>query len=104
MHLARYQEMRRRCLAGMAEYVAEAQRKGEIQSHESADFIALHLFFTLQASLRRMLASCPRPEWRDGHREYERLLRLQMEGLAPKQAEETVAGGATKNARGRRTV
>ena len=102
LHLARYQAIRARFLEGMAQYVAQAQDNGEIQTDESADFIALHLFFTVQASLRRMLASCPRPEWRDGHREYERLLRLQVNGLGPKQAEEVASVGAAKGVRSRR--
>ena len=81
LHLERYLAIRRRFLEGMAAMVAQAQESGEISPDESPDFIALYLFFTVQASLRRMLASCARPEWREGHRVYERLLRLQIDGL-----------------------
>ena len=44
-------------------------------------FIAQYLFVGLQACLRRWLAASERPEWREGHKKYERFLRLQMNGL-----------------------
>ena len=83
LHLERYLSIRDRLLRGIEELVAEAQAAGEIQATESADFIALHLFVALAASLRRWLAASERPQWRLGQQEFERFLKLQMDGLVP---------------------
>ena len=82
LHLHRYLKVRARLIDGIDELIVQAQQTGEVHSPESSEVIARYIFFTFAASLRWWLASSSRPEWRAGHREYERLLTLQMEGLA----------------------
>ena len=80
-HREKYLIVRGRLFTGLEQLILDAQQSGELQSSEPPELISIHLFFTFAASLRRWLASSPRPEWREGMREYERLLKLQMEGL-----------------------
>ena len=80
-HRERYLSIRARLFTALEQLIAEAQQSGELQATESPQLVSLHIFFTFAASLRRWLASSSRPEWREGHKEYERLLKLQMHGL-----------------------
>ncbi len=82
MHLDRYLTQRERLVAGLAELVEQAQQTGEIKSTETPELISRCLFFLLAASLRWWLASSPKPEWRVGVNEFERMLALQMSGLS----------------------
>ncbi len=81
MHLERYQGIRGRLLCGLEEMVRAAQRSGEVGSAEGAEVIAQHIFFSFSGALRWWLASAEHPDWRTGQRDFERILRLQMEGL-----------------------
>ncbi len=90
LHFDRYTILRARLVDGIEELVIQAQKAGELEPNESSALIARHIFFTYAAALRWWLASSERPEWRDGHREYERLLNLQMKGLIA--ARRSVAG------------
>ena len=82
LHLDRYLKHRARLVDGIEELVIAAQQTGEIRATEDSDVIARHIFFALAASLRWWLASPNQPEWRSGHRDFERLLNLQMDGLS----------------------
>jgi hypothetical protein len=81
--LERNLTIRDRFVQGLGRVVREAQETGEVRLDESPDVIALHIFFTYAAALRRWLTASFRPDWRQGHREFERFLRLQIEGLNP---------------------
>jgi AcrR family transcriptional regulator len=83
LHLERNLTIRDRFVQGLGRVVREAQETGEVRLDESPDVIALHIFFTYAAALRRWLTASFRPDWRQGHREFERFLRLQIEGLNP---------------------
>ncbi len=80
-HLDRYLSMRNRLITGYETLIAEAQRSGELKCTESPEFVARFLFSVFAASIRWWLASSPRPDWRGGMRDFDRLLQLQMEGL-----------------------
>ncbi len=80
-HLDRYVRQRDRLVEGFARLVTEAQQTGEIRSQESPEFVARYLFFLVGASLRWWLASSPRPEWRAGMRDFDRVIELQLYGL-----------------------
>ena len=86
MHLERYQAIRDRLIHGIESLVTEAQKSGEIWSPESPELIARHIFFSLSGALRWWLASSAQPEWRAGQREFQRILKLQMDGLGSKPA------------------
>ncbi len=81
VHFDRYLSMRNRLLTGFETVIAEAQQSGELKCTESPEFVARCLFSVFAASIRWWLASSPRPEWRTGMRDFDRLLQLQMEGL-----------------------
>ena len=81
MHLDRYLMLRDKLLNGYSELVTQAQLTGEIQSKESPETISRYIFFVFAASMRWWLASTPRPEWRDGMRDFDRMLHLVTEGL-----------------------
>ncbi len=83
IHLARYLTTRARLVDTIEAMVARAQESGEIESTESAELIARNIFYIYSASLRSWLAACDRPDWRDGHREFERMLNLLVNGLRP---------------------
>ena len=101
MHLERNLSIRARLLKGVERVVFEAQQTGEIQAVEHPQIIAHHIFFAHAASLRLWLASSAHPEWRSGHRQYERFLRLQMDGLShpPKSADASLLAGKTTRAK-----
>ncbi len=82
LHLAYNLEIRARLIDGFEKLVREAQRSGELRRVESSKVVALQIFFVHAASLRYWLASCPLPQWRKGHRDYERFLRLQLRGIS----------------------
>ena len=82
LHLERNLEIRARLIHGIEALVAEAQQAGLIIASESAETIALQIFFVHAASLRRWLASAPHPEWRSGQRQYEHYLKLQLTGFS----------------------
>ena len=88
MHLERYLRHRERLIEGLRALVAKAQQTGEVKSQEAPEMIARYLFFNLGSSLRWWLASSPRPEWRQGMREFDRIIDLQLYGLAGAPAEE----------------
>ena len=81
MHLDRYLQLRNRLLAGFEELVAQGQQSGELKSEESPEAVSRYLFFVFAASIRWWLASSPRPEWRDGIRDFDRMMRLVTDGL-----------------------
>ncbi len=83
MHMERYLKMRARLFDAIEGIIAEAKERGEIETTENPELIARHIFFTFAASLRWWLAASEEPGWRSGLREYERLLRLQIEGMKP---------------------
>lgn len=91
MHLDRYLLLRNKLLVGFQELVAQAQRSGEIKATEDPEVISRSLFFVFAASIRWWLASSPRPEWRMGMRDFDRLLRLQMDGIVRAPLEEDKA-------------
>ncbi len=82
MHLDRYLMLRKKLLNGFEELVSQAQQSGEIKATEDPEVISRSLFFVFAASIRWWLASSSRPEWREGMRDFDRLLQLQMDGLA----------------------
>lgn len=86
LHLARYRDIRNRLIEGIQELVSAAQQSGELRSSESAELIARHIFFSLSGVLRWWLASCKRPKWAAGQRDFERILILQINGLAESQS------------------
>lgn len=88
MHLDRYLFNRNRLLIGFAELVDQAQQGGEIRSTESPEVISRYIFYVFAASVRWWLASSHRPEWRDGMREFDRMLHLATEGLVDVQSED----------------
>ncbi len=81
MHLDRYLMFRNKLLDGYAELVAQGQQTGELKSEESPEVISRYIFFMFAASVRWWLASSPRPEWRDGMREFDRMVQLVTDGL-----------------------
>jgi AcrR family transcriptional regulator len=81
-HLERYLSIRGRLIRGVEGLVAEAQQAGELRDTESAEIVARSIFFLFSAALRWWLAT-PNPEWRAGSREFERVLKLHVAGLAP---------------------
>ena len=81
MHFDRYLLLRNKLLNGIEELVYQAQQSGEVKATEDPEVISRSLFFVLAASIRWWLASSPRPEWREGMRDYDRLLQLQVDGL-----------------------
>jgi AcrR family transcriptional regulator len=82
LQLERHIGIRTRLIEGLAGVVAEAQQTGEIVSTESPEIIARSIFFLYSAALRWWLAS-PQPDWRSGHRDFERVLLVHFEGLLP---------------------
>lgn len=89
MHLDRYLFNRNRLLIGFAELVDQAQQEGEIKSTESPEVISRYIFYVFAASVRWWLASSDRPEWRDGMREFDRMLHLVTEGLVDVPSEDS---------------
>ena len=81
MHLDRYLLYRDKLMHGYEALVTEAQSSGEIKSTEDPEVISRCLFFVFAASIRWWLASSSRPEWREGLRDFDRTVRLQMDGL-----------------------
>ena len=81
LHLSQNLEIRARLILGFEKLVREAQRTGELRRVESAKVIALQIFFIHAASLRHWLASCPSPNWRKGHQDYKRFLKLQLRAI-----------------------
>ena len=82
MHLDRYLLLRNRLLAGFEELVVQGQQSGQLKSGESPEVVSRYIFFVFAASIRWWLASSPRPEWRDGMRDFDRMMRLLTDGLA----------------------
>ena len=103
LHLDRYLELRARLVDGLEELVLQSQHTGEIQATDDADLIARYIFFTFASSLRWWLASATGADWRSGHREFERLLNLQMNGLIHPNAKK-VAQGVKKRATRRKRI
>ena len=81
MHLDRYVLLRDKLLAGIEELVTQGQQAGELSTQESPEVVSRFIFFVFAASIRWWLASSPRPEWRDGMREFDRMIRLVTDGL-----------------------
>ena len=81
MHLDRYLMLRSKLLNGFEKLVSQAQQSGEIKATEDPEVISRSLFFVLAASIRWWLASSSRPEWREGMRDFDRLMQLQNDGL-----------------------
>ena len=88
MHLDRYLMLRDKLLNGYSELITQAQQTGEIQSKEDPETISRYIFFVFAASVRWWLASAPRPEWRDGMRDFDRMLHLVTAGLLRDGAEQ----------------
>ncbi len=82
-HLGRFRSLRQRLIDGIEKLAVEAQETGEIDTEESADMIARHIFFSFSIAILWWVAS-PQPHWRDGQTEFQRILKLQMNGLRPK--------------------
>jgi hypothetical protein len=61
--------------------VTQGQQTGELKSYESPEVVSRYIFFVFAASIRWWLASSPRPEWRDGMRDFDRMMRLVTDGL-----------------------
>jgi AcrR family transcriptional regulator len=81
MHLDRYILLRNKLLNGYVELVTQGQQTGELKSYESPEVVSRYIFFVFAASIRWWLASSPRPEWRDGMRDFDRMMRLVTDGL-----------------------
>ena len=81
LHLVQNLKIRATLIQGFEKLVREAQSSGELLKVESAEVIALQIFFVHAASLRHWLASSPSPKWRAGHRDYGRFLRLQLRAI-----------------------
>ncbi len=81
LHLEENLEIRSRLLHGIEKLVVEAKTSRAIEAEEDASWIALQIFFVYASALRHWLASSAKPQWREGHRAYERCLRLQLVGL-----------------------
>ena len=99
-NLAEYVTTREYLIKGIEDVIAAAQASGEILTAETPERLARHTFFTFAASLRWWLASADHPPWRSGHKEYERLLRLQIEGFRPADATTTARAGSAKSGEG----
>ena len=82
-HLGRFRSLRQRLIDGIEKLAIEAQERAEIDTEESADMIARHIFFSFSIAILWWVAS-PQPHWRDGQTEFQRILSLQMNGLRPK--------------------
>jgi hypothetical protein len=78
-------QTRRTLMAGIEDIVRDAQRRGEITADEDAPFIARSLFFSYSSAIRWWIA-CPRPNVKAGLDDLQRVLALQISGLAPVKA------------------
>ncbi len=94
--------MRARLLEGFRILISDAQQTGEILTTEDPVVLARHTFLTLATSSRWWLGSCAMPDWRTRLREYERLLKLQIEGFKPAAAPEAAILPAMKALTARR--
>ncbi|MBI3372371.1 MAG: TetR/AcrR family transcriptional regulator [Betaproteobacteria bacterium] len=88
-------QTRRRLIDGIEAIVRTAQRKGEIESAEDAQFIARHLFFVYSAAIRWWIAGA-RPDANAGLADLRRLLELQVRGLAPLAKRKTSRSSRTR--------
>jgi hypothetical protein len=68
--------------------VTQGQQTGELKSYESPEVVSRYIFFVFAASIRWWLASSPRPEWRDGMRDFDRMTRLVTDGVLADPAED----------------
>ena len=80
-HSIEFQAIRQRLIVGVAERVAAAQAAGELGRSEPAELIARLLFYIYSSAVRWWIAA-PDPDIEQGIAELQRLLRLQMDGLA----------------------
>jgi AcrR family transcriptional regulator len=78
-------QTRQSLMAGIENIVRSAQRDGEITTGEDAQFIARSLFFSYSAAIRWWIAG-PRPNVSKGLEDLQRVLALQVSGLAPAKA------------------
>ncbi len=78
-----FHAIRGQLIAGIERLVADAQRARRIRSTPDARRIARQIFFLYAAALRWWIAA-PKPSVATGVAELRRVLRLQMEGLAPR--------------------
>jgi AcrR family transcriptional regulator len=86
-------QTRRTLMSGIEDIVREAQRRGEITADEDAQFIARSLFFSYSAAIRWWIAG-PRPNVQAGLEDLQRVLALQISGLAPAKAARKKRGRA----------
>ncbi|MCC6608082.1 MAG: TetR/AcrR family transcriptional regulator [Burkholderiales bacterium] len=77
-----FHAIRGRLIAGIEQLVAQAQRAGRVRPAPSAKRIARQIFFVYSAAVRWWIAE-PAPRVSAGIADLRRVLRLQMEGLAP---------------------
>lgn len=78
-----FHAIRGELIAGIERLVADAQRARRIRSTPAPRRIALQIFFLYAAALRWWIAA-PTPRVAAGVADLRRVLRLQMEGLAPR--------------------
>lgn len=77
---AAFQAVRQRLLSGVEDLVRRAQSEGRLADREDAAFVARHIFFVYQASLRWWIAA-EKPAVKAGLADLRRLLGLLFEGL-----------------------
>ncbi len=81
LHYDKFLELRGSLIKGIEQIVVAAQKEGVITTNEAPGFIARQLFFTFSTAIREWLTT-PQPEWRAGLRQFKRILRLLMDGIA----------------------
>ncbi len=75
-----FHDIRQHLMAGIEQLIADARRKRQIRSGESAGLVARHIFFTFSAAVRWWVAT-PHPDPRRGLKDLRRLFVLQFRGL-----------------------
>ena len=80
LHLDRYVAVRVRLLEGMDRLVRAAQDTGELRAELNSEVLARNTFLAFTAALRWWITK-PRPDCREGQKEYAEMLETQMEGM-----------------------
>lgn len=81
LHYDQFLKQREQLIEGIEQLVIVAQKEGIIATREAAGFIARQLFFSFSTAIREWLTT-PHPEWRAGLRQFKRILKLLMDGIA----------------------
>ena len=81
LHQDKFLELRGRLIAGMGQIVTVAQQDGVLSTEETPGFIASQLFFAFSSAIREWLRTRD-PEWRAGMRQFRRILKLLLAGIA----------------------